>query len=471
MNEKQAKLRVIPAVDTIINAPLFRETLNAFPRWLVLDAVHHVLENLRREILSDRALPDQALALEGLVPMIYKAAAELERYHLRPLVNATGVVIHTNLGRSVLGKDTLEQIAAVSAHYSNLEYDLIRGERGSRYSHVETLLCRICDAESALVVNNNAGAVLLALNTLAEGKDVIVSRGQLVEIGGSFRIPDVIKKSGCRMVEVGTTNKTHPRDYQNAIQDQTACLLRVHMSNFEMRGFTREVSGRELAEIGREHGLAVMEDLGSGSLIDLSPYGLPKEPTVQESVQAGIDVVSFSGDKLLGGPQAGLLVGRKEIIDRIKKNPLARALRVDKMTLAGLEVTLREFLDPEAVLRRIPTLRMLTASAAELKVRAERLAALLRIEVADRLTIKVTEGFSQVGGGALPESSIPTYGIALGAPGISVNRLEQGFRSADYPVIGRILRDRFFLDLRTIEDHQFETIGLAAKQVLGMQSL
>ena len=469
MNQREVQLRAIPAVDTILQAPQLGETLRRFPRWVFMDAVHQVLDGLRADILADVAVPQDALSLEALIPRIEQAAALLERHHFRPVVNATGVVVHTNLGRSILDPATLAQVAAVSSQYSNLEYNLGEGKRGSRYSHVEGLLCRISGAESALAVNNNAAAVLLALNTLAEGREVVVSRGQLVEIGGSFRIPDVIRKSGCTMVEVGTTNKTHPKDYGDAVTEKTACLLKVHMSNFEMRGFTREVSGPELVQIGRTKSVAVMEDLGSGSLVDLSPYGLPREPTVQESVKAGIDVVTFSGDKLLGGPQAGLLVGRKEILDRIKKNPLTRALRVDKMTLAALESTLREYLDPEAAVKRIPTLAMLAVTAGELKKRAEVLAALLRTEAGRQLHVSVLEATSQVGGGALPESALPTFGVGLKGESISVNRLEKAFRTAETPVIGRIFRDRFFLDLRTIQDHEFDIIVRAAQEALDVQ--
>ncbi len=470
MNQQQEMLQNLPAVETVLNTETIREVLQKNPRWLVLDAIHSVLESTRKEILTGQSYSVDTTALSALAPKIIETVEELKRFNLRPIINATGVVIHTNLGRSVLSSETMAQVVNISSHYSNLEYDLEAGKRGSRYSHVEEILCRLCGAEAALVVNNNAGAVLLGLNTLAEGREVIVSRGQLVEIGGSFRIPDVIRKSGCTLIEVGTTNKTHPKDYRNAINSNTACLLKVHMSNFEMRGFIREATCRELAEIARESHLPLMEDLGSGSLIDLSEYGLRKEPTVQESLQDGVDLVTFSGDKLSGGPQAGILVGKKEILNRVKKNPLTRALRVDKMTLAALELTLRELMDPEQALKNVPTLRMLTLSKEELKSKAEKLSEMIRNKAGETLKIDLLEDVSEVGGGALPENSLPTFVVCLWSKQIPVNALENAFRSSNPPVIGRIKKDRFYLDVRTIQDSEFELIALAAGQVASLET-
>lgn len=464
MNQGNRMLRNLPAVEAVLNAPAVREELQQTPKWLLLDAIHHVLDHVREQILSGHPLSEDDVLLGGLLPRIHETVERLRRHHLRPLINATGVVIHTNLGRSLLSEETMAHVTRVSTHYSNLEYDLETGRRGSRYSHVEEILCRLCGSEAALVVNNNAGAVFLALNTLAEGREVIVSRGQLVEIGGSFRVPDVIRKSGCRLVEVGTTNKTHPRDYRDAIRDTTACLLKVHMSNFEMRGFVREVSARELAAVAREFHLPFMEDLGSGSLIDLSGYGLKKEPAAGDSLREGADLVTFSGDKLLGGPQAGILVGGKEILDRIKKNPLTRALRVDKMTLSALEATLRELLDPEQALKRLPTLRMLTVSLEELRSRAMKLSKIIQKRIGKALKVGILEDISQVGGGALPENPLPTFVVSLESPSLSVNSLKKSFRLADPPVIGRIRKDRFFLDVRTVQDHELEKIAMAAEQ-------
>ena len=467
MNQANKMLRSLPAVETILKTETIQETLAQFPRWLVLDAIHDTLNRCRQEILAGHVLSEKEISHEVLFPKISMTLDNLLNFHLHPVINATGVVIHTNLGRSLLSQETMAHVSEISSRYSNLEYNLEQGRRGSRYSHVEEILCRLCDSESALVVNNNAGAVLLALNTLAEGKEVIVSRGQLVEIGGSFRIPDVIKKSGCRLVEVGTTNKTHPKDYQNAISPETACLLKVHMSNFEMRGFIREVSGKELVEIARESNLPLMEDLGSGSLIDLSSYGMKKEPTARESLEQGIDLVTFSGDKLLGGPQAGILVGKKELMDRVKKNPLTRALRVDKMTLSALEVTLRELMDPEKALQTIPTLRMLTFSKEELKSRAEKLSKLIKDKTGNKLSVEVMEDLSQVGGGALPENLLPTYVVSLTSSEMTVNQLEKALRTGHPPVIGRIKKDQLFLDVRTIQEEELAAIGLAAGKVVG----
>ncbi|MBP1724424.1 MAG: L-seryl-tRNA(Sec) selenium transferase, partial [Deltaproteobacteria bacterium] len=325
---RQRYLRTLPAVDELLHRPPIQSLLKIHSRPLVVDSIRKVLGEKRRTILQGGA--EEATATAGLTPDQWTEAVEQEvaaafRPSLRPVINATGVVLHTNLGRAPLSEEALRNMVEIAGGYSNLELSLESGERGSRYEHVEELLCRVSGAESGLVVNNNAGAVFLALNTLAEGKEVIVSRGQLVEIGGSFRIPDVMRKSGARLVEVGTTNRTHLRDYEQAITGETALLLKVHTSNFRILGFTSEVSLKELAALGTARGLPVMEDLGSGCFIDLSPHGIEHEPTVQETIQAGVDVVTFSGDKILGGPQAGLILGKKKFIDPIKKNPLNRA--------------------------------------------------------------------------------------------------------------------------------------------------
>ncbi len=462
MKTLQEKLRALPSVDALLQSEPVRQRLLEHPRWRVLDALHHVLDGARNRIRSGTELNNQTCKVEGLLPEIDLHLKELERLHLHRVVNATGVVIHTNLGRSILTESMMKHVTAVASGYSNLEYELAEGRRGSRYSHVEALLCRITGAEAALVVNNNAGAVLLGLNTLAEGKEVIVSRGQLVEIGGSFRIPDVMKKSACTLVEVGTTNKTHPADYENAMTERTGAILKVHTSNFTIQGFTEEVGHRDLLEITRAGDLPLMEDLGSGSLLDLSPYGLPKEPTVQESVKAGVDLITFSGDKLLGGPQAGILVGKREILDRVKKNPLTRALRVDKMTLAALEITLRSYLDSDEALQTIPTLRMLTEPLETLRARAEKLAGAISEHSGGGLSIEVRPDHSQVGGGALPEAILPTFVVALESSALSVNRMEEYFRKADPPVIGRICRGHLFLDVRTLGKPDMDAVIAAA---------
>jgi L-seryl-tRNA(Ser) seleniumtransferase len=344
--------------------------------------------------------------------------------------------------------------------------NLETGERGSRYEHVEDLLCRISGAESGLAVNNNAGAVLLALNSLAEGKEVIVSRGQLVEIGGSFRIPDVMKKSGARLVEVGTTNRTHLGDYEQAVTENTALLLKVHTSNYRILGFTAEVSLKELAELGRAKGLPVMEDLGSGCFIDLAPYGIEHEPTVQEALQAGVDVVTFSGDKLLGGPQAGIILGKKRFIDLIKKNPLNRALRIDKLTLAGLESTLRVYLDPDRVVKVLPALGMLTCPLEELEKRARRFQRRLARELSSGAEMTIREESSQVGGGALPLQTLPTRVVAIRPLGISAASLEERLRRNRPPVIARVKEEEVLLDLRTVAEEEEEVLLEAVKRAL-----
>ena len=334
------------------------------------------------------------------------------------------------------------------------------------YSAIEGILCEISGAEAAMAVNNNAAAVLLCLDTLARGKEAVVSRGELVEIGGSFRIPDVMARSGARLREVGTTNRTHLRDYEQAVGEETGLLLKVHTSNFSVVGFTKSVSGRELAELGRKHGIPVMEDLGSGSFIDLSAFGMSREPTVQEAVAAGIDVVTFSGDKLLGGPQAGLIVGKKPILDAVRRNPLTRALRIDKMTLAALEATLRLYRDPQKAVHAIPTLRMLTAPVAEIEARAERFIALAAAGAPGHLRLRMISGSARVGGGSLPLQELPTRCVRLEIDGMSANAVERRMRAHVPPVLGRIEADRFVLDFRTGRDGELDTLAAAVRDLL-----
>jgi L-seryl-tRNA(Ser) seleniumtransferase len=377
------------------------------------------------------------------------------------------VVVHTNLGRSLLPEAVVENISLIAGRYSNLEYDLDAGKRGSRYTSVEDLLCEISGAQAALAVNNNAGAVLLCLETFARSKDVIVSRGELVEIGGSFRIPDVMAKSGGILKEVGTTNRTHLRDYENAIEENTALLLKVHRSNYSVIGFTAEVSLKELVELGARHGVPVMEDLGSGTFIDFSKYGLVKEPTVQDSVACGTDVVTFSGDKLLGGPQAGIIVGKKSIVDQIKQNPLARALRIDKLTLAALESTLRLYRDEEKAVGMIPTLRMLTMNIGDIETRASNLVEELKNIAKSRLEINLIKRSSRVGGGALPLLELPSRCLSIRLPGMSANVLEKSMRENDPPIIGRIEDDAYIMDPRTLRDDDLPIIGMAFEKIIG----
>jgi len=463
----QELLKTIPKVDEFL-AWLAAEGLEITAP--VKESVRETLEECRAAILAGTLARKADLARE---PLRERFAANLHQRtspNFIRVINATGVVIHTNLGRSVLPAEAMARINAVGAGYSNLEFDLATGKRGSRYSLVEELLCQLTGAEAALVVNNNAAAVLLALDTLAKGREAIVSRGQLVEIGGSFRIPEVMAHSGARLVEVGATNRTHLRDYQAAVTAETALLLKVHTSNYRIVGFTSEVPLAELVELGREHNLPVMEDLGSGCLLDLSRYGLMKEPTVREVVVAGPDVVTFSGDKLLGGPQAGIIVGRREIIAKIKKNPLNRALRIDKFTLAGLEAVLRLYQDERQALAAIPTLAMLSLTPAEIGRKARRLKRLLAKPLADNCRVATLPTVSRVGGGALPEYDLPTVALSLAPATFSVNELEGRLRQAPEPVIGRIENDLFLLDLRTVAETEIKPLSATILKVFGVHS-
>jgi L-seryl-tRNA(Ser) seleniumtransferase len=462
----QKLLRAIPNVERCLQALSGLDEVAQAPLLLVKNSVRDVLAELRARILGGESIPAAQFDLETLLPVFAERIRKEQRPCLRRLINATGVIIHTNLGRSILPASAMVSIHEAGSHYSNLEFDLATGQRGSRYSLVEKLLCELTGAEAALVVNNNAAAVLLVLETLAKGREVIVSRGQLVEIGGSFRIPEVMARSGALLVEVGATNRTHPRDYENGVTEQTALLLKVHCSNFRIIGFTREVSLDELVQIGRQKGLPVMEDLGSGCFIDLSRFGLEKEPTVQETVASGADVITFSGDKLLGGPQAGIILGRRGIIERVKKNPLNRALRIDKFTLAGLESILRLYLDEKTAVAKIPTLAMIAAPVAGLNRRAKRLAGRLRPLLAEVCGVKVVETVARVGGGAMPEQNLPSLGVLLAPRRMSVNRLEVLLRALDVPVIGRIEDGGLLLDMRTVADDEVALLATSLQQVL-----
>jgi len=445
---------------------------NRYPRGIILEAVRKGLDHLRQRIMVAQGpadLDESIFSFENLLPHFMEEIENQVNPKLKRVINATGVVIHTNLGRSLLHEGAIEHIALVSRHYSNLEFDLSQGKRGSRYSHVEEILCRLTGAEAAIVVNNNAAAVLLVLNTLAEGKEVIVSRGQLVEIGGAFRIPDVMNRSGAILKEIGTTNRTHLSDYERAIGEQSALILKVHTSNFRIVGFTADVELRELAELAHFHHLPIMEDLGSGCLIDLSKYGLDWEPTVQEAIKEDADIVTFSGDKLMGGPQAGIILGRGEYIQRIKVNPLNRALRIDKLTLAGLESTLLIYLDEAKAIREIPTLRMLTYSRDELRKKAQRLSRKIRAKIPRGLSIGVRDDVSQVGGGAYPVQLLPTYVVTLKPDHGSVHQLEEKLREGKPPIIARVSKEEVLLDVRTIGDDEGNLIVGGIEKILGSE--
>lgn len=395
-------------------------------------------------------------------------AAELDagaRPSLRPVINGSGVVVHTNLGRSPLADEAEAAISSVASCYSNLEFDLQQGERGTRYAHVEELVCELTGAEAALVVNNNAAAVMLALSSLAAGRGVVVSRGELVEIGGSFRIPDVMRQSGARLIEVGTTNRTSLRDYRVACADDTALLLKVHTSNFAIVGFTADVSVSELAALSRETGTPVMLDAGSGCLLDLAPYGIAGEPTIRQYLESGADVVTFSGDKLLGGPQAGLIAGKRQFIEPMKRHPLLRAFRIDKLCLASLEATLRLYRDERRARTDIPTLRMLTMSAEELQQRAVKIERMLRRALPGQVALIRHPGESSAGGGSFPLLQLPTTLLELRIGDTTPQRLEQAFRRASTPVIGRIHRDRFLIDVRTVMDRDLPALSRSVAEV------
>jgi len=467
--ERSQLLRKIPKVDELLATQEVKELLKIHPNEVVREGIRNGLERLRQAILStekaEENIQEEAFSLSNLLPLFEEEIAKQVNPNLRRAINATGVVIHTNLGRSPLSERALRGVEEVSRGYSNLEYDLIKGARGSRYVHVEEILLHLSKAEGGLVVNNNAGAVLLALNTLAAGREVIVSRGELVEIGGAFRIPDVMAKSGGTLREVGTTNRVHLRDYEEAISENTGLLLKVHTSNYRVVGFTSEISLEELVRLGAKHNLPVMNDLGSGCFIDLSAYGMEKEPTAQEAIKTGAGVVTFSGDKLLGGPQAGIILGKKDLIDTIKANPLNRALRIDKLTLAALEATLIAYLSEGEAIKEIPTLRMLTIPLAELRKRARRLQHLLEQET-EGAVIEIIQATSQVGGGALPLQDLPTWAVAVKPQKASVEALEAALRNQAPPIIARITDDRLCLDLRTIQADEFPLITHAMAQAL-----
>lgn len=471
MINRQEYLRKIPAVTIILQQPEIAFLVDQYTHGVVVETIGQVIQQLRETILAAGAETDLAalnLSPTGIIDSVEQLLQVKFSPKLKPVINATGVVLHTNLGRAILSRQAVEAVTKVAANYSNLELNLVTGKRGSRYEHVEEIICRLTGAEAALVVNNNAAAVLLVLSTLAKAGEVIVSRGQLVEIGGSFRIPEVMRQSGATLVEVGATNKTHLRDFAGAITERTAALLRVHTSNYRIIGFTQEVSLEEMVTLARQHQLPVIDDLGSGVLIDFEKYGLPAEPTVQASIAGGADIVTCSGDKLLGGPQAGIIVGKAAYIEKIKKNQLTRALRVDKFTFAALEATLRLYLDEQQALAEIPTLRMLNLKPADLLERANGLADQINELLGEWFVASVNEGMSQVGGGSLPGVELPTQLVVLETLQASVAELEERLRNAPVPVLARIARDRLLIDPRTVLPDQdqdlFNTLQFVTRQ-------
>lgn len=441
-------LRQLPSVDEVLKSLSLNEAVAAYSRALVADAVREALSELRVLIASgkvtdvtDRAI--NALALEKLNKITSSSIVRV--------INATGTILHTNLGRAVLCDSAVEAIGLSARGHVNLEIDLSTGERGLRDSLVEGFLKRLTNAPAVAVVNNNAAAVFITLNTLAEGRDVIISRGELIEIGGSFRLPEIIKKSGCIMREVGTTNRTHPEDYEKAVTKDTAMLFKAHRSNFIVSGFTAEVDLAKLVSIGKRHGVPVVEDLGSGALIDLTKYGLPKEPIVRERLATGADVVTFSGDKLLGGPQCGIIAGSKDIIDRINKNPLKRVLRADKLTLSGLSATLRLYLNEETLSQNLPALRTITRPVEDIGAIAEKAAGLLQNALGADYKVEVKDGESVIGGGSLPGHTLVTKVVSVTHKTYSPEKIYKAFLGATPPVLGRIKDNAFVLDMRTVE--------------------
>ena len=446
-------LRLMPSVDECLGALGGEQVLGGLNRALIVEAVRAAQTALREQASAGRLEGELTRAdILGRIVTAARGSLLQEPSAWQPLINATGVVIHTNLGRALLAEAAAEAVARAAREPINLEFDLATGSRGDRDRLVEDDLRALCGAPAATVVNNNAAAVLLALDTLARGREVIVSRGELIEIGGSFRIPDVMEKSGARLREVGTTNRTHLKDYAQAIGPETALLLKVHPSNYRVVGFTAAVELRELCELGHRQGIAVMEDLGSGALIDLRPLGLKYEPVVRERIAAGADLVCFSGDKLLGGPQAGILVGRSDLIERIKANPLKRALRCDKLTLVALAATLQLYRRAAEPAREIPTLRFLSRGVEELESCAQQACAILRQRLDSEFTITVAASTSEVGSGSMPGEELETRVLRITHPRFSPQRLAAWFRAARPPVIGRIHEDGFQLDLRTIDD-------------------
>ena len=453
-------LSQIPAINKILLLDEVKSLIQEYSEVAVKSAIKNYIDEIKQEILNEEL--HEVPSLEKIVEVVSQIVKSEDNNSLRRVINATGTILHTNLGRSLLSQKIKENIESVAFNYSNLEFDIDNKKRGSRYVHLIDIIKKLTGAEDVLVVNNNAAAVLLTLNTLVKDKEIVVSRGELVEIGGAFRIPEIIKLSGGTPVEVGTTNKTHLKDYENAITDNTGALLKVHTSNYKIVGFTKEVSNEEISYLARENELVSINDLGSGQFVDFSRFGLPYEPTVKEVLDSGIDIVTFSGDKLLGGPQAGIIVGKKEYIEQMKKNQLTRALRVDKMTLAALEATLKLYLDETEALEHIPTLHMISLSKERLFAKSD----VFKTRLSD-LDFKITiaEDKAEVGGGSYPESYLDSVVVKLEHPRLSATDIERRLLEVEIPIITRIKDNELIFDMRTLRTREFDLVKQALIEV------
>jgi len=453
-------LSQIPAINKILMTEEVKQLLEEYPEVFVKDIVKKETENIKNEILNNNL--SEVPSMEKIIEKINLSVKKNYKYSLRRVINATGTILHTNLGRSILSESIKENLIDVVFNYSNLEFNLAEKQRGSRYVHLIDIIKRLTGAEDVLVVNNNAAAVMLTLSTLAKDKEIVVSRGELVEIGGAFRIPEIIKLSGGTIQEVGTTNKTHLKDYVNAINENTGILLKVHTSNYKIVGFTKEVTYKELADLAHEKGLVAVNDLGSGQFVDFTSYGLTYEPTVKEVLDSGIDVVTFSGDKLLGGPQAGIIVGKKKYIEAMKKNQLTRALRVDKMTIAALEATFRIYLDEEKALKEIPTLNMISMSMGELREKADKFAE--KVKETD-FSAEITEDKAEIGGGSYPGVYLDSMSVKLTHNTKTATEIEGILLEAEIPIITRIKENSIIFDMRTLREQEFDLVVESLKKI------
>lgn len=455
---KNMLYRSIPKVDVLLENPDIVTLIENHHRDVVVDVIREEIDKLRNFIKENDDVNLIEEKINNLIENIKISTEKVYSYNIKKVINGTGTILHTNLGRAIISKKHADYLSEVVTSYSNLEYNLEEGKRGERYSHFEKLICKITGAEAAMAVNNNAAAVMLVLSSMAAEREVIVSRGELVEVGGKFRIPDVMKSSNAHLVEIGTTNKTHLEDYEDAISENTGAFLKVHTSNFKILGFTESVSIEELCKLGREKDIPVIEDIGSGVLVDLSKYGLEYEPTVQDSIKAGVDVVSFSGDKLLGGPQAGIIVGKKKYIDKMKKNPLTRAFRIDKFTATILEMIFHEYLNEEDAIKNIPVLSLITKDLKEIEKNANAL--FNKIENLENVAdINVEDTFSQIGGGSLPAERIKSKSVTIMPKNISTQSLEAKLRAGKNPVVGRISEEKLILDMRTVLEDEIDILA------------